>query len=137
LYHALTRPQVNSSFPTTRSNLGLDETSEPDEHNVRGFRISKDNTPKDQMGNFLKEETQAQAADTPAVKIAGSVGRYSNVEYWQQKSEAFKQQVRQSMPPLPPRVLTQPPQHNNVVLPGDRPTRRALMPASRNPITWE
>ena len=61
---------------------------------MKGSRISKDNTPKDQMANILKEELQAQAAETPAVKIAGSVGRYSNVEYWQQKSETFKQQVR-------------------------------------------
>lgn len=45
------------------------------------------------MGSILKEEPSTQAAETPAVKVAGSVGRYSNVEYWQQKSETFKQQV--------------------------------------------
>jgi hypothetical protein len=60
---------------------------------LRGSRMSKDNTPKDQMGSILKEEVAASAADTPAVKIAGSVGRYSNTEYWQQKSETFKLQV--------------------------------------------
>jgi hypothetical protein len=60
---------------------------------LRGSRMSKDNTPKDQMGSILKEEAVASAADTPAVKIAGSVGRYSNSEYWQHKSETFKQQV--------------------------------------------
>jgi hypothetical protein len=46
------------------------------------------------MASILKEEVAAQTADTPAVKVAGSVGRYSNMEYWQQKSETFKQQVR-------------------------------------------
>jgi hypothetical protein len=61
---------------------------------MRGNRISKDNTPRDQMASILKEEAAAQAADTPAVKVAGSVGRYSNMEYWQHKSETFKQQVR-------------------------------------------
>jgi len=105
--HALvTRTQVNASFPSTRSNLGLGELSEADEHTMKGSRISKDNTPKDQMANILKEELQAQAAETPAVKIAGSVGRYSNVEYWQQKSETFKQQVRGARRRCPPLLLT-------------------------------
>lgn len=112
--------QAHTSFSSTRANLGLAETlPSPIDEQLRGNRISKDNTPRDQMASILKEEVAAQAADTPAVKVAGSVGRYSNMEYWQQKSETFKQQ------------------HNNVVLISDRPSRRALMPASRNPITWE
>ena len=45
------------------------------------------------MASILKEDVVAHTAETPAVKIAGSVGRYSNAEYWQQKSETFKQQV--------------------------------------------
>ncbi len=72
--------------------------------------MSKDNTPRDQMANVLKEEALAPAAETPAVKIAGSVGRYSNAEYWQQKSETFKQQARASVrprcPPLTPSCST-------------------------------
>jgi hypothetical protein len=89
------------------------------------------------MGSILKEEHAAQAGEASAVKVAGSVGRYSNVEYWQQKSETFKQQVcaqhlLRCYQPFK-RFL----QHNNVILNTERPTRRALMPASRNPITWE
>jgi hypothetical protein len=103
---------------------------------VRGNRISKDNTPKDQMASVLKEEAVACVAETPAVKIAGSVGRYSNAEYWQQKSETFKQQVSAIMRAVL-RAAHALSQHNNVILNTERPTRRALMPASRNPITWE
>jgi hypothetical protein len=71
------------------------------EEQQRGTRICKDNTPKDQMANILKEQLPVPAPETCAVKIAGSVGRYSNVEYWQQKSETFKQQVesRRTQPP--------------------------------------
>ena len=85
---------MNTSFTNTRANLGLaDAPPSALDEQLRGARISKDNTPKDQMGSILKEEPSTQAAETPAVKVAGSVGRYSNVEYWQQKSETFKQQV--------------------------------------------
>ena len=134
----LTLAQANTSFSSTRANLGLAEAlpSAGDEQQTRGSRMSKDNTPKDQMASVLKEEALAPAADTPAVKIAGSVGRYSNAEYWQQKSETFKQQARASVrAPLPAAHTIL--QHNNVILNTERPTRRALMPPSRNPITWE